>query len=194
MTASWCILRTSGRQTLRLAETLAQDGFEVWTPIEHRKIRIPRMNIRRDVTLPIMPSYIFARAHHLVDLLEMAAMPFKPRRASGRPSHVDFSVMHSHDGIPLIGDNHLQALRVLEAKRTPRKRAQRIFPSGVEVRVRTEGGSFAGMNGVVRRSDHGHSLVCFSDRLTVKIPTSLLDENSLGGERPCDGVAARRAA
>jgi transcription antitermination factor NusG len=192
--ADWCILRTSGRYTLRLAQSLGEDGFEVWTPTEARKIRIPRMNLRRDVTLPLMPSYVFARARHLVDLIQMASMPFKPRRAQGRPSHADFSVMHFHDTIPLIRDGHLQSLRQLEAKRTPRKRAAQTFPQGMEVRVKVEGGSFAGMKGVVQRSDHGHSLVFIDKRLTVKIPTSLLLENNIQVERSVIRTAAQEAA
>ncbi len=180
----WCILRVSGRHTLRLAGSLCEDGFEAWTPKEERKIRIPRANVRRDITLPLMPSYVFVKARHLIDLIQMAAMPFKPRRSHGQPSHVDFSVMHYHDSIPLIGDAQLQALRQLEAKRTPRKRAAKTFVSGVHVSVKIEGGSFAGMKGVVRKSDHGHTLVLFDNRLEVKIPTSLLSENDVSHDQP----------
>jgi transcription antitermination factor NusG len=175
---------------MRLAESLRDDGFETWTPIEERRIRIPRANVRRSVKLPIMPSYIFARAHHLVDLLQMANMPFKPRRSRGQPAHVDFSVMHYHDTYPLIGEKQLQALRQLEAKRTPRARAHKVFGANVEVRVKVEGGSFAGMRGVVRRSDFGHTLVCFDKRLEVKIPTSLLFEDEVSSDQPAATKAA----
>jgi transcription antitermination factor NusG len=186
----WCVLRTQGRHTLRLAASLGDDGFEVWTPIETKRIRIPRANVRRDVRLPLMPSYVFARANHLIDLIQMANMPFKPRRSHGQPAHVDFSVMHYHDTIPMIADGQLQALRQLEAKRTPRKKAARTFSAGVHVSVKIEGGSFAGMKGRVQRSDHGHTLVLFDNRMEVKIPTSLLSEDDVSSEEP----AARRAA
>jgi transcription antitermination factor NusG len=192
----WCILRTSGRTTLRLADTLATDGFDVWTPREVRKIRIPRANIRREATLPLMPSYVFARSHHLVDLLELAQMEVKPRRGNGwgEPAHAGFSVMHWNDGIPLIADRHLDRLRLLEIKRTPRKKADRKFDRGVDVRVKIEGGSFAGMKGRVEKSDEGSTLVCFDERLTVKIATFLLDADSIGNETPCDAITVRRAA
>lgn len=190
----WCILRVSGRHTLRLAESLRDDGFDAWTPKEELKIRIPRANVRRDITLPLMPSYVFVRAAHLIDLIQMAAMPFKPRRSQGKPSHVDFSVMRHHETIPLIGDLQLQALRQLEAKRTPRKRAAKVFGANVQVRVKIEGGSFAGMTGTVRKSDHGHTLVCFDNRMEVKIPTSLLSEDELKAVSALVEPAARRAA
>lgn len=175
----WIILRTSGRHTLRLAATLSEDGYEAWTPVETRTIRIPRANVRRTVMLPIMPSYVFAQAHNLIDLIQLAAMKPKPRRASQQPAHADFSVMHYNDRIPIIADHHLQSLRTIEAKRRPRQKAERTFDPGVSVRVKMEGGSFAGMNGRVERSDHGSTLVCFDHRLTVKISTSLLCETDI---------------
>lgn len=178
MTDSWIILRTSGRHTMRLAESLSEDGFEAWTPVETRTIRVPRANVRRTVYLPIMPSYVFARAQHLIDLIQLGA-----KRA-------DFSVMHYHDRIPVIADHHLQSLRFIEAKRTPRKKADRTFAKGISVRVNTEGGSFAGMKGKVERSDTGTTLVCFDSRLTVKISTSLLSLDELDIDSPCLGMAA----
>lgn len=187
---SWIILRTRGRSTLSLAETLSEDGYESWTPVETRTIRIPRANVRRTVRLPIMPSYVFARSEHLIDLIQLAAMEFKPRRQANKPAHSDFSVMRYHDNIPIIADGHLQSLRKIEARRTPRQRAERTFATGITVRIKVEGGSFAGMKGRVERSDHDTSLVCFDERLTVRISTSLLSLDELGMERPCLGMAA----
>lgn len=179
---SWCILRTSGRHTLRLAATLAEDGFEVWTPAETKRIRIPRANVRREVTLPIMPSYIFAKAGHLVDLLQLAAKPVGD----------SFSVMRHGERIAMVTDESLQALRRLEAKRALTRKSVRTFEAGVEVVVKIEGGSFAGMRGKVERSDHGHTLICFDQRMTAKIPTSFLDETAVRNEPPCDQL--RKAA
>lgn len=175
----WCVLRTAGRHTLRLADTLIRDGYEAWTPIEQKTIHIPSKNVRRTVRLPIMPSYVFARAHQLIDLIQLADMPVKPRLNIHDQASPDFSVMHHGDRIPMIHDQHLNGLRYLEAKRTPRAKAQRL-PIGMEVRVKTEGGSFAGMTGKVERSDEGMTLVLFDNRLSVKIATSLLSKDELG--------------
>lgn len=192
MAAGWIILRCQGRSTLRLAQSLAEDGFEAWTPRETRRIRIPKFNIRREAVLPLMPSYIFVASEHLIDLLQLSAMPVKPRRGFNfdKPAHPEFRVMKSERGIPVVADRDLQALRTLEAKRTPRAKALPLAP-GVEVRVKIEGGSFAGMRGRVQRSDEGATLVCFDRRLTVKIPTSLLAEEKLQRET---SAAERRAA
>lgn len=194
MAGEWCILRCAGRVTLRLAQTLGEDGFEVWTPRETRRIRIPRANVRREATLALLPSYVFARTSHLIDLLELAAMPVKPRRGYNfdKPAHPGFRVMKSERGIPVVGDRDLDALRFLEARRTPIRKAIRTFPAGVRVRV--EGGSFGGMSGRVERSDEMHTLVCFSDKYVVKIPTSILREEELQNPRLGNGTAARKAA
>lgn len=185
--ADWVILRTQGRNTLRLAETLSEDGYEAWTPVESRNIRIPRANVRRTVRLPIMPSYVFVRAQHLIDLIQLAGMKPIPRRVCSRPLerseewrpfHADFSVMRYCDRIPVISDHHLQSLRTIEAKRAPKRKAAPLTP-GLNVRVKQEGGSFAGMKGRVERSDEGSTLVCFDNRLSVKISTSLLDVSEI---------------
>lgn len=190
---AWCILRCKGQATLRLAESLYGDGYEAWTPKETRRSRIPRMNVRREIVLPLLPSYVFAKANRLVDLLELASAPFKPCRGfQSDASHAGFSVMHCFGKLPLIADRDLDGLRTLETKLTPRKKADHSFPAGAEVRV--EGGICGGMIGFVQRSDRGSTLVCFNDKYSVKISTSLLLPNELGVLSPCEGDAAREAA
>jgi hypothetical protein len=176
----WCILRTSGRSTLGLAASLAKDGFEVWTPVETGTKRVPRSNLRRAVVLPIMPSYVFARAGHLVELLELAAMPVKPRRGAGLmdPAHSGFSVLHAFGRIPLVADQHLDSLRRLEAKRTPTKRAAYSFPRNAATRVKD--GNFGGLLGVVVRSTEKKTVILLKGwSVPVEIPTILLEIDQL---------------
>lgn len=203
-------MRTSPRHTMKLAQTLAEDGFEVWTPTETRKIRVPRMNIRRDVVLALMPSYIFARADQAASLILLADANTKAllRKAEARKSrdfrigdvekftpdelarilaaktHEDFHVMKRPEGIPTVSDADLLALRKEEAKRTPLPKAAKAFRKGEDVRV--EGGSFGGMSGSVERSDRTHTLVCFNGRYVVKIPTTFLRD----GTEDMDAIAA----
>jgi transcription antitermination factor NusG len=184
----WCVLRTASRHTMRLAETLAGDGYEVWTPIETRMIRIPRKNVKREVKLPIMPSYVFAKAHQLVDLLLLADAADKAR-IHGVGAHSDFDVMRAFGRIPLVPDPHLTALRRLETKLTPKPKAEKTFIPGVIVKV--GGGSFGGMTGRVERSDAGYTLVCLNDRYSVKIPTLLLKQDDVCDQ---DGIGLQEAA
>lgn len=165
MNNDWCVLRTASRHTIPLSETLSRDGFEVWTPIETRVIRVPRNNVKREIRLPIMPSYVFARAHHLIDLFQRSERPIAPR----------FSVMHAFgDQIPMVRDQHLMKLRELEMKKSPKRKAERTFDPGIVVKVGDGGGSFSGMTGTVRKSDKGYTLVCFNGKYEVKITTLLL--------------------
>jgi transcription antitermination factor NusG len=186
----WCILRTSGRSTMGLAESLIKDGYEAWTPVETKTIRVPRINAKRQVRLPIMPSYVFVRVSHLVDMLQLAEMPVKPRRGAGRldPAHASFTVLHAFGRIPIVADRHLVELRKIEAKRTERKRAERSLPVGVGVRI--NGGAAEGMLGTVEKSDCAHTVVCINDRYTIKIATSLLDLDGVCGAN----IAAKLAA
>lgn len=182
---SWCVLRTSGKHTLRLAKALSDAGLQVWTPIEEKMLRIPRANVRRPIVLPIMPSYVFARSEHLIDLLQI--IDRKKRLELDVP---DFSLMRLADRIPVIADELLNGLRTIEQKRAPRKRPAKL-PVGLEVTVGTGGGSFAGMHGRVERSGGEYTMVCFDNRFTVKISTYLLCESELSIPQP---AARRRAA
>jgi transcription antitermination factor NusG len=178
--SDWFILRTAGRSTLPLAASLAEDGFEVWTPARTQLIRVPRMNVRREIRLPLLPSFVFARARHLCDLLELANMPDKPRRAPrsserhSQPAHRDFSVFHHIDKIPMIDDRHLEPLRTKERQVVLKKDAPG-FERGAQVRVNR--GAFEGLKGKVERCKQGYALVIFTDwKRPVKIPTFLLSE------------------
>lgn len=188
----WLILRTQGRHTLRLTGSLAEDGFEVWTPVVTRNLRVPRANVRRDAQLPLMPSYIFARTGHLLDLLELAAMPEKPRRAGGRkPAHPDFTVFRYLDRIPVVADADLKGLREAETD-LARPRRRRRYGRGDEVKI--PHGSFGGLTGHVVECSGRFTRVCFGTRMEVKISTFILQPvSTYSGRQPFQGTAARAA-
>lgn len=180
-TKQWCILRTSSRTTIGLAESLAKDGFDVWTPIETVTMTVPRANVKRQVRLPIMPTYVFAASDHLRDLLDLAAMPVRPRRGAGLmdAAHAGFHVLRCFGGIPIIQDAHLASLRRIEAKRAPRPRAASAFPKNVHVKV--NGGAFGGMTGLVESSTPAVTMVDFGLAFPAKLPTSILSLHDIEG-------------
>lgn len=174
----WCILRTSGRHTLRLAASLAEDGFEVWTPIEVQKRAKPSMNAKFEVRVAILPSFVFARSEHLIDLIQLAGATHKPRRGAGMrlPSLPDFRVMRCAQMIPFVRDVDLQELRRLETRRRPRQKAQ-SFARGARVKAAPEAMGYGGLIGEVIQSNSSITAVCFSNAALgnrVKIPTFLL--------------------
>lgn len=193
----WIILRTQGRSTLTLAETLCKDGFDVWTPAHKQIVRIPRMNVKREITLPILPSFIFARSDHLHELLQLEKMPMKARRVvpefrRDMPNearyHRNFHVFRYLDSIPMIADRHLDPLRVKEREAVPKK-ARARFDRGAGVSVNN--GPFQGLKGRVERCRSGYALVIFDDwKRPVQIPTFLLAEDTSFLEPRCsDGGA-----
>jgi transcription antitermination factor NusG len=188
----WLILRTAGRCTLRLAASLAEDGFEVWTPIEKRVVTVPRASAKRNVRLPLMPGFVFARAVHLLDLLDLALMPQRPRRGVGGrlAAHESFSVFHAQDRIPLISDSALEPLRDAEAVAIPKRKSGQ-YRSGETVRVLK--GNFAGMVGVIEKSDSHTAhvwLSLFGRHMKAQIPAFLLRLDDIGTEQPTLGIAA----
>jgi hypothetical protein len=146
----WCILRTGGSRTLRLADALARNGFEAWTPRETIRKRLPRSRAQACHIAPIMPTFVFARAAHLQDLAELAM-----RTNKDAP---DFSVQQYNRAYPLIADHQLNPLRIAERKGTPLEKVRQLIPGEL---VKMTDGGYAGMNGIVQSTKGEYTLVCF---------------------------------
>ncbi len=177
--ADWCILRTSGGNTMQLAESLADAGYEVWTPIETRDQRLPRKQERTTVRLPLMPSFVFARAQHLGELINLSHSPALQYRVWDSElrrmvvkGHPMFSLFR-HGGLyPLIPEYQLLPLRIAE-KRTAPKPTPTAFKPGDRVTL-TEGG-FSGLTGTVQETRGGFASVVFPGfNIAVKIATWIL--------------------
>ncbi|MFS0737540.1 transcription termination/antitermination NusG family protein [Sphingomonas sp. 1P06PA] len=186
---NWFMLRTSGPKTLPLARSLASAGLDVWTPIEVRNRRRPRSKARVEIEVPVMPTFVFARASQLSQVSQILARPMT--------GHARFSLFLYDGRIPFIADREVQSLREVEErsrdalKRAQRKNQRRSFPAGTEVRVPE--GSFAGMSGIVKQGDDRFALVCFGGSMTVKIATFLLEADAIQCDRPATGTAAQAA-
>ena len=95
----WCILRTSGGQTLPLARSLRAAGFDVWTPArEIRKVvrRGTRAEKRLEIDIAILPTFVFARETDLSALADAATQPTSADPAA--------AVTREDDWVPRIGD------------------------------------------------------------------------------------------
>ena len=153
----WAVLRCAGPSTLPLATSLA--GFDVWTPTEIVTKRVPRANVKRKLTLALLPSYLFAPARYITDLLELAAKPIH--------EHKDFHVWHTRQGIPLIADESLEPLRLAERKRKP---LERSLTPGEKVRLLD--GGFEGLNGVIESARGEWAMVAIPGfRMPLKVAT-----------------------
>jgi hypothetical protein len=107
----WCILRTSGGQTLPLAAWLRGAGFNVWTPARTiRKLvrRGTRTEQRLEVDIPILPTFVFARERDLPALADVIDDQDVLRPA--------FSIFRYNGRIPLVGDREVVGLREEEER------------------------------------------------------------------------------
>lgn len=176
----WFILRCSGANTLKLAASLGAVGYDVWTPAETIGKRTGAMRRKRADTIPVMPSYVFARRPHLFDLLEISQAPIS--------EYPDFNVFRHLDRFPLIADEALDPLRVAERKRQPFDKVAR-FTRGEMVRL-MEGG-FAGLTGVVELTRGQYTLVTFPGfPMPIKISSLLLKSDVAKDALPPTRLAA----
>lgn len=201
MAGAWFILRTSGKSTIALAAALADEGHTVWTPVEHRSLRLPRSKRREQVALPLLPSFVFAGIESLPALLALSHSPALSYRVwdkelrkmvvKGRPY---FSVFRHGGDVPTVSEASLASLRAAE-RRTAPKIVARVFVPGEVVKL-TEGG-FAGLTGTIEAVKGKFTTVRFPGFAEpVKIATWLLDGSpvvSVSGETPDNGLAALAA-
>lgn len=165
----WCILRCASSQTLNLAASLSEAGFEVWTP---REIREKRMGKKREIIeqeMPILPEWVFASMEDLTDLLNLSHSSGLPYRVWDKRlrrivlrDHPRFQVFRMHGTVRPQADNVLAPLRELEAalsaallRRRERARCKGPAPrfeAGQIVRV---DGGFEGLNLKVAEANQG---------------------------------------
>lgn len=168
----WCILRTNGRRTLRLARSLANAGIESWTPRIMQKRKLSRTHLGfREVEEPMMPSFVFARSRHLGDLLRILALPNSP--------HPAFSIFQHAGRAPVIGDRDIVNLQAAEEKgRRARRKTQRHVVA-VGTRISPDEGAFAGLEGVVVGMLGKQAVVDFGGKILFSVASWLLVEDAV---------------
>lgn len=186
----WCILRTSGPRTLAVARSLATAGYDVWTPSQVSSRRRPRSKVAVEYEAPILPTFVFARADRLIDLLRVTSLPINP--------HPAFSVFRFHDRAPLIADAEIEGLRQYErrcnelAQRKRAKAHRREFSIGENVSV--QDGAWQGLSGIVEGGDGKQARVSFGGSLSVTIATFFLVSNEVEDTQLYSGTTAKAAS
>ena len=163
----WIILRTNGRRTLTLAQSLNDAGIEAWTPREIRKRRLPRGRKGfKETEEPIVPSFVFARAAHLPDLLRAIALPTSP--------HPQFSIFQHAGRAPVVADAGLQYLQSAESEARLARLKSSKHQIEIGARVCPTEGAFAGLDGIVEHVSGRSAQVCFNNCFRVTVATWLL--------------------
>jgi hypothetical protein len=111
----WCILRTSGPRTIALAKSLSDAGIEAWTP--KRTLKRPKpgrcelIDGRKpmiEIEAPIVPSFVFARYHHLTELAAIVA--------GYTNTQPQFSLFRHAGRYPEVADSDVRGLMAAEAE------------------------------------------------------------------------------
>lgn len=136
----WFILRCSGANTLRLAQSLAWADIEAWAPALTSKKRTPRRPSHRIERTAIMPRFVFVRCAHKAQIQAIREDPLSP--------HPKFWFLHDGEGHAEVADAALDSLRVAEEKGKPIEQA-RQWQTGERVRYPASG--FEGLVGSVTR-------------------------------------------
>jgi transcription antitermination factor NusG len=172
----WCVVTTNSRRTLGLAASFASAGIEAWTPRQMCKRQIPVRGRAartapqyREIEEPIMPGFLFVRAHHLPDLLRALAQPINP--------HPAFSIFQLSRGAPLIKDAEIKGLREREARAKHAVRKDYALPVGHKIRLDT--GPLAGLDGIVVEASNKATTIVFNRLLRIKIDTFQLLTNAV---------------
>jgi hypothetical protein len=172
----WLILLVSSQNTLRLAASLREDGYEAWAPTETVKRRSREGAKPEPVILPLMAGFVFARADRLADLLALSHSPSMlyqvwdvEQRKMVTKGHPYFRVF-KHAGEPYsFPDHQLDPLRALEQRTTPRGKDQ-LLNVGDLVRL-GDGGGLAGLIGEVEAVIRKNAVVRFPKwPLTFNVP------------------------
>jgi len=181
----WCILRTRGASTMRLASSLRDSGISAWTPIGSVTKRKGRARDRVDSPTPIMPTFVFARSVHIGELQRLRTLILSP--------HPAFSIFRHLNRVPIVSDNDILGLRHVEetAALDQRKRQRTVVPIGTRVDIAD--GAFAGLSGIVEQSDGKSALVAFGGSFKVTIAAWLLPQDLLEASVSNSDTAAQAA-
>ena len=136
--AGWCILRTGGPRTLRLAESLGKAGIEAWTPRRTYKRPVPGAKPRLDgvrpmqeLDTPILPTFVFVRAVHVGQVEAIERDQANPHIASRHPP---FSLWRYHGAVPFIADREIIGLQEEERREAAKIQAMRDADSAEEAK------------------------------------------------------------
>ena len=102
-TDGWCILRTRGGSTLKLASSLADSGVEAWTPTATITKRKGRARDRVDAPMPILPTFVFVKSVYVAELQRICALVMSP--------HPAFSIFRYLNRIPVLSDRDISSLK-----------------------------------------------------------------------------------
>ena len=167
----WCILRTTGGRTIALARSLVAAGIEAWTPVKTIDVREGRTRRRGQKDVPIAPTFVFVRGHHLPELVAIGRLFVSP--------HPGFSIFRYSGRTPLVSDAEIKGLRMEEERGWVRALRKERHAFAIGQRLQMPEGAFTGMTGIVESSDGKLVMVNLGGNFSVKVEAWLMREQAL---------------
>lgn len=169
---SWCILRTSARHTVRLAETIAKEGVEAWTPTVVSRPNLPKRRARVTLREPILPRFVFASADSLPQLLALSHAPL-----------AGFTILRHGERIAIVAEASLGPLRKHEdalerARLLSLRKAEKRDPLPIGAEVLVPGDAWRGLKGTVVRSDSNKTVIALG-KWSVEVETWQVPDDSV---------------
>ena len=147
---TWVVVRCSGQKTFEQCEGLKLLGIKAWTPMWVRRKRLPRTKKTIRVSVPCLPSYVFADARSIEVLTKM--------KEGGK---LPGQIMKTGQGnIIRIANQELEALRAISQSLDDQGAlipAKPLFGSA----LRIISGPFQGMVGKIIGLSHTHARLAF---------------------------------
>lgn len=174
----WIILRTGGSRTLPLARSLADAGLDVWTPTAVADRRRGRSRVRVEAQVPILPTFVFANAALVQDLIMLEGAITSP--------HPSFALFRHNGRVAIIGDRELTELRTEEGRAAQAQRKRELARLRTQRRTFTKDqpvivteGIFSGLTGRIEQDSSGKfAFVCFGES-RWKIATFHLEDGDV---------------
>lgn len=161
--SDWLILRCSSGNTLKLAASLYEAGYEAWTPTETIQTRGPNRSRRKEAQ-PAARGYVFAASRHLTELLQ------ETRHETS--NHPTFWFLRQMGKIRFLADKQLDPLRQAVRAGLPADQITTFMDNAL---VKYPACGFEGLTGIVRRTlKKGRATeVEFAGRI-AEVPTAKL--------------------
>lgn len=130
----WIILRTSGAQTLRLAESLREAGQDAWSPARtlrrYMPAKTPTGQRLIETDAAILPTIVFVRAlegkvERDAQLLTLTIEATREPRQHPGFSIFSFMGRHGLKVVPFVADDQIRGLREEEAEQARLTQAMR---------------------------------------------------------------------
>lgn len=158
----WIVLRCAPSSTDVLAKQLQEKNIPAWSPSVVRKVRVPRSKTKRQKTIMLLPSFVFACLERYKGIDPKAVTKHR--------------VMHVNDKQVTVSSSEVNHLRKLDDSKVKDKK----YAVGTKLLIMS--GAFAGLPCTVKQHKTNNVIVSIDGKTVdnLSLPAFLLAEMGAG--------------